>query len=331
MWGHLALQAALTQAVRPAMPDKTALKIMGHAKRRGDAAPMQRVIGRVVVAHQRAGEGVKHTPRVFARTVLAEVVEHRALGRKVGRAVHPNVGLLRLAAPRCQQRHRRLVGVDHALAEDEVFERVDQRRQANAADAHPLGHAGAGNVNTRAGVNLFLAVQRQMIIVLGHHDLGQQARSRDALVDDLRGQGRSLNALAALAGVFAANVAVYEELGGHAIELLAHVLALGACAPGATRAWTKPLGLGLGLGWGLGVAGAGAPSSAPASAARGRTSWPGGVAARLALPPIVWLSCPMPGRPPLAPGNPLSVVDPSSPRSLLNWGRGSQVGGRGGR
>ena len=28
MWGHLALQAALTQAVRPAMPDKTALKIM---------------------------------------------------------------------------------------------------------------------------------------------------------------------------------------------------------------------------------------------------------------------------------------------------------------
>ena len=28
MWGHLALQAALTQAVRPAMPDKAALKIM---------------------------------------------------------------------------------------------------------------------------------------------------------------------------------------------------------------------------------------------------------------------------------------------------------------
>ena len=49
----------------------------------GDASPMQRVISRVVVAHQRAGEGVKHAPRVFARTVLAEVVEHRALGRSV--------------------------------------------------------------------------------------------------------------------------------------------------------------------------------------------------------------------------------------------------------
>lgn len=80
-------------------------------------------------------------------------------------------------------------------------------------------------MNTRTGVNLFLAVQRQMNIVLVPHDLDLEARSRDALVDDFRGQSRSPNALAALAGVFAANVAVYEEPGGHAIEQLAHVIA----------------------------------------------------------------------------------------------------------
>jgi hypothetical protein len=52
-----------------------------------------------------------------------------------------------------------------------------------------------------------LAVQRQVIVELGHHHLGQQPGRWEPLVDHLRGHGGSCNALAARAGVFAADVA----------------------------------------------------------------------------------------------------------------------------
>jgi len=70
-----------------------------------------------------------------------------------------------------------------------------------------------------------LAVQRQVVVELGHHHLGQQTRRWDALVDHLRGHGDSRNALAARAGVFAADVAQHEELGWHAVQLLADLFA----------------------------------------------------------------------------------------------------------
>jgi hypothetical protein len=70
-----------------------------------------------------------------------------------------------------------------------------------------------------------LAVQRQVVVELGHHHLGQQTGGRDALVDHLRRHGGSSNALAARAGVFAADVAQHEELGWYAVQLLADLFA----------------------------------------------------------------------------------------------------------
>jgi hypothetical protein len=70
-----------------------------------------------------------------------------------------------------------------------------------------------------------LAVQRQVIVELGHHHLGQQPGRWEPLVDHLRGHGGSCNALAARAGVFAADVAQHEELGWHAVQLLADLFA----------------------------------------------------------------------------------------------------------
>lgn len=130
-----------------------------------------------------------------------------------------------LALARRQQLDGRLVGVHHVVADDERLERLGQRRQTHAADADPLRHARAQEVHARSGVDLALAVQRQVIVVLGHHHLGQQARRRDALVDDLRGHGRGLDRLAALARAFAANVAHDEELRRHAVQLFADLLA----------------------------------------------------------------------------------------------------------
>jgi hypothetical protein len=76
-----------------------------------------------------------------------------------------------------------------------------------------------------AAVNLFLPVQRQVVIVFGNDDLGQQASSGDALVNDLWGHGCGHDGLAARTGVLATDVAVHEELGGFAVELFADLFA----------------------------------------------------------------------------------------------------------
>ena len=77
-----------------------------------------------------------------------------------------------------------------------MLQRRGQRRQTHAADADPLRHARARDVHARAGVDLGLPVQRQVVVVLGDDHLCQQARRRDALVDHLRGHRRGLDGLA---------------------------------------------------------------------------------------------------------------------------------------
>ena len=160
---------------------------------------------------------------------VAEVVIDRAAfavaGHEVGRAIHPHVGLLRLALAWGEQRHGRLVDVDHAVAEDVRLERCDQRRQAHAADADPLRHARARDVHPGARVYLGLAVQRQVIVVLGHGHLRKQAGRRDALVDHLCRHRRGLDGLAAGAGVLAADMTQHEELGRDAVQLFADLFA----------------------------------------------------------------------------------------------------------
>ena len=69
-------------------------------------------------------------------------------------------------------RPARLVGMHHRLAQDEVLQRGGKRCQPQPADAHPLGHRRARDVHAAALVDLFLAVQRQMVVVLGDDDLG---------------------------------------------------------------------------------------------------------------------------------------------------------------
>ena len=45
--------------------------------------------------------------------------------------------------------------------------------ELRAALPHPARHAGAGQVRTAPAVDVFLAVQRQVVIVFGDDDLGE--------------------------------------------------------------------------------------------------------------------------------------------------------------
>jgi ADP-ribose pyrophosphatase YjhB (NUDIX family) len=94
--------------------------------------------------------------------------------------------------------------------------------------------------------DVFLAVQRQVVLVLGHQHLGQQARGRDALVDDVRRHGGLHQGLALGADPLAADVALDREDAGHVIQLLGHVLPdalqLAAAAAGSVLGLVVVLG-----------------------------------------------------------------------------------------
>jgi hypothetical protein len=66
---------------------------------------------------------------------------------------------------------------------------------------------------------------RQVVQVLGDQHLGQQACRRQALVDDVRGDRRLHDPLAALAHPLAADVALDGEDAGLVVQLLGYVLA----------------------------------------------------------------------------------------------------------
>lgn len=61
---------------------------------------------------------------------------------------------------------------------------------------------------------VFLAVQRRVVLVLGHQDLGQQARGRGALVDDVRQHGGLHQGVALGADPLAADLALDREAPG---------------------------------------------------------------------------------------------------------------------
>lgn len=64
-----------------------------------------------------------------------------------------------------------------------------------------------------------------MIGVLGHQHLCQQARCRDAFVDDVGGHRCLCEGLALRAGPLAPDVALHCEDAGHVVQLLGHILA----------------------------------------------------------------------------------------------------------
>ena len=71
----------------------------------------------------------------------------------------------------------------------------------------------------------FLAVQRQVIRILGHQHLGQQARSRDAFVNYFRRNRRLNQSLALGAYPFTVDVALHRHHARCVVQLLADVFA----------------------------------------------------------------------------------------------------------
>ncbi len=123
---------------------------------------------------------------MFASTARAEVVnDRRQLGELTG-GIGPDVSAMSFFRARRQHLYRRFVSVDDAVRQYGFVQRINQRLKLHAAVAHPLRQGRTGDGQPGATKDFLLAIQRQMVGELGHHDVGQQARCRDAFVDDVR-------------------------------------------------------------------------------------------------------------------------------------------------
>ena len=96
-------------------------------------------------------------------------------------------------------------------------ERLHQRRQQPAAITDPVGQGRAIKLDPLSGIDLRLAVQRQVIGVLGHQHVREQSRSGQAARDRPRGCCHLHDALAAGAAELRPHMP-------HHLEVLRHVL-----------------------------------------------------------------------------------------------------------
>ena len=80
-------------------------------------------------------------------------------------------------------------------------------------------------MNAAAGIDLFLPVVRNVVNKAAHRGVRHQTGRGHAFVDDMRLYRFLHQALAALAGPLASDMAVHEELRRNNVQALAHVLA----------------------------------------------------------------------------------------------------------
>ena len=100
------------------------------------------------------------------------------------------------------------------------------RTQVPGGAADPVGQRRAIEIDALPGVDLGLAIQRQMVGIFGHQNLGDGRLGRQAALDQPRRRRRLHDTvLAAPAGVFGPADDEHPELRRHDVQPLAHVLA----------------------------------------------------------------------------------------------------------
>jgi hypothetical protein len=150
--------------------------------------------------------------------------------------IDPEPAGLRLAAPRRQHRDGRVVGVQLFGRHDVLADRLDERLHQPDGLADPKGERRAVELDTLAGIDAGLAVERQVVAILADQHVREKPRTRPAALDRQRRHRRLRHRLAAPARKGRAHVADHLEAPGHVVEYLGHVLAHLAQRAAARRA-----------------------------------------------------------------------------------------------
>jgi len=205
---------------------------IGHATGLRDASRHGLLVSRVIVTDQRAAPAAaavlldaEEAASVAPGPTLCEVEHHRVDVVPGRGAVAPQVRPVRLAQSRLEHGNWRFIGMQHTPAEQVFAHGLYQRRQLHPDGADPLGLRRARHGEAGPSEDALLPIQRLMIDVLGHRDVGHQPSGGDAFVDDVRGHGHLDQRLAPGAGPLATHMTLHRERTGRVVELLGHVLA----------------------------------------------------------------------------------------------------------
>ena len=180
--------------------------------------------------------GMKITPepgemhRGALRLAIGCIAEQHSRGRIAGiTALVTNIGpeptgpgATRAAR---EHRHRRVVGMQRRAAHHVPFERVDQRVEEPGRAPHPIGQRGAGEIDALPGIDARLAIEREVVGVLGHQHMREQPGTGTAALDRHGGHRHLDDALTRAAAETWSDVAHDAERGRDVVELLGYVLA----------------------------------------------------------------------------------------------------------
>ena len=137
----------------------------------------------------------------------------------------PQISRLRLAPARVQHRRTGLVHEQMPGLFQVPDEPVHHRSEVKRGLANPVGERGAVQVHPRAGVDLRLTVERQVVRILGNQHLRQRTLGRQAPLDEVRRRGSLDNPLpAGPAGILRAHGDDDAELRRHDVQPLDAIL-----------------------------------------------------------------------------------------------------------
>lgn len=83
----------------------------------------------------------------------------------------------------CKHGHRRVVGVERGPAHDVALECVDQRIEQAGRTPDPVGQRRTREFHAVPGVDPRLAIEREMICVLGYEHMREQPGAGSAALD----------------------------------------------------------------------------------------------------------------------------------------------------
>jgi hypothetical protein len=117
-----------------------------------------------------------------------------------------------LAVAGGQHRDRRVVGVDDRRCHDMSADQLGQWHRPPGGMPDPVGQGGALDLDAFTREDHRLTVKRQPVEVFADHDIGNQARTRPALLDRKIGCRCLHDALAAAAAELGPNMADHPRL-----------------------------------------------------------------------------------------------------------------------
>ena len=116
---------------------------MGHATDLGDAVAKPDLVTSIIITDQFALPVTQEGAGVFACTAGSEVINGGFQVRELCGAVGPDVSLMSLFLTRGQHADRGFIGVQNAVFQQGVSQRIHQGLQLHTTGADPFGQGGA--------------------------------------------------------------------------------------------------------------------------------------------------------------------------------------------